>query len=141
MYHKHMEKIIIETTIQAPLQKVWDFWTGIEHMAGWAFASDDWGAEGIVNDIQKGGSFSSRMFAKDGSVEFNFNGTYTEVTENRLLKYKLDDGRGVNVEFEESPAGVHISQSFEPESENPVEMQRAGWQAYLDNFKKYVESN
>lgn len=136
-----MERITIETTIQAPLQKIWDFWTGVEHITGWAFASEDWGAKGITNDIQKGGTFSSRMFAKDGSAEFNFNGTYTEVTENRLLEYRLDDGRNVTVEFEETPAGVHIRQSFDPESENPEEMQREGWQAYLDNFKKYVESN
>lgn len=135
-----MEKITVETTVQAPLQKVWDFWTGIEHIAGWAFASDDWGAEGIINDTQKGGMFSNRMFAKDGSVTFNFNGTYTEVTENRLLKYTLDDGRNVTVAFEATPTGVHIHQNFESESENSTEMQRTGWQAYLDNFKKYTES-
>lgn len=135
-----MEKITIETTIQAPLQKVWAYWTGVEHIAGWAFASDDWAAEGITNDVQTGGTFSSRMFAKDGSFEFVFSGTYTEVIEHASLAYTLDDGRHVIVKFEETPTMVHLVQSFDPESENPVEMQRDGWQAYLDNFKKYVES-
>jgi uncharacterized protein YndB with AHSA1/START domain len=135
-----MEKITIETTIQTPLQKVWDYWTGVEHIKGWAFASDDWAAEGISNHLQKDGSFSSRMFAKDGSFEFVFSGTYNEVIENEYLDYTLDDGRGVVVKFEETPTGVNIIQSFDPESENPIEMQRDGWQAYLDNFKKYAES-
>ena len=135
-----MEKITIETTIQAPLQKVWDYWTGVEHIAGWAFASDDWGAEGISNDLKKDGRFSSRMFAKDGSTEFIFSGKYTEVADKKSLDYTLDDGRNVVVKFAETPMGVAIIQSFEPESENPIEMQRDGWQAYLDNFKKYVES-
>ncbi len=135
-----MEKITIETVVQAPLQKVWDCWTGVEHIKGWAFASDDWGAEGISNHLQKDGKFSSRMFAKDGSFEFVFSGTYNEVVENKFLDYTLDDDRGVVVKFEETATGVHIVQSFEPESENPIEMQRDGWQAYLDNFKKYTES-
>jgi uncharacterized protein YndB with AHSA1/START domain len=136
-----MEKITIKTTIQASLQKVWVFWTGVEHIAGWAFASADWGAEGISNNIEKDGTFSSRMFAKDGSFEFLFSGKYNEVVENTSLDYTLDDGRKVVVNFAETPDGVEITQSFEPESENPIEMQRDGWQAFLDNFKKYVESN
>jgi uncharacterized protein YndB with AHSA1/START domain len=136
-----MQKITIETNIQAPLQKVWDYWTGVEHIKGWAFASDDWGAEGISNDLQDGGTFSSRMYAKDGTVEFIFSGSYVEVVENKVLKYTLDDGRNVSIEFKDTSTGVTIVQCFEPESENPIEMQRAGWQAYLDNFKKYVESN
>ena len=136
-----MEKITIETTVQAPLQKVWDFWTGVEHIAGWAFASDDWGAEGISNNLEKDGTFSSRMFAKDGSFEFLFSGTYNEVMANTAISYTLDDGRAVTVNFTETPTGIRIVQSFEPESENPIEMQREGWQAYLDNFKQYAESN
>ena len=135
-----MEKITIQTTIHAPLQKVWDYWTGIEHIAGWAFASDDWGAEGIANHLEKGGTFSSRMFAKDGSFEFIFAGTYNEVVEKTSLDYTLDDGRNVTVHFAETPEGVHITQRFAPESDNTVEMQRDGWQAYLDNFKKYAET-
>lgn len=135
-----MEKITIKTTVQAPVRKVWDFWTGVDHIAGWAFASDDWGAEGISNQVEKDGTFSSRMFAKDGSFEFLFSGKYNEVVENASLDYTLDDGRNVVVMFEETPVGINITQSFEPESENPIEMQRDGWQTYLDNFKKYVES-
>lgn len=135
-----MEKITITTTIQAPLQKVWEYWTGVEHIAGWAFASDDWGAEGISNYPQKDGRFSSRMFAKDGTMEFIFSGIYTEVVENKSLNYTLDDERKVVVKFAETPMGVFVTQNFEPESENPLEMQREGWQAYLNNFKKYVES-
>ncbi len=136
-----MDKITIRTTVEAPLQKVWDFWTQIEHIAGWAFASDDWGAEGISNHLEKGGKFSSRMFAKDGSFEFLYSGKYNEVVETKFLDYTLDDGRNVVVNFEETSEGIHIIQSFEPESENPIEMQRDGWQAYLDNFKQYVEGN
>jgi len=135
-----MEKITIEVTIEAPLKKVWNYWTNVEHIEGWAFASDDWGAEGISNHLQKDGTFSSRMFAKDGSSEFIFSGKYNEVVENKLLDYTLDDGRNVVVKFEETPTGVHITQSFEPESENPIKMQRDGWQEYLNNFKKYTEN-
>ncbi len=115
-----MEKITIQANIQAPIQKVWDFWTGVEHIAGCAFASDDWGAEGISNHLQKDGKFSSRMFAKDGSFEFVFSGTYNEVLENKFLDYTLDDGRNVIVNFQETPTGVHIIESFEPESENSI---------------------
>ncbi|MFM2423865.1 MAG: hypothetical protein RLZZ70_252 [Candidatus Parcubacteria bacterium] len=135
-----MEIITIQTTVQAPLQKVWDCWTKVEHIAGWAFASDDWGAEGISNLVEKDGQFASRMFAKDGSFEFIFSGKYTAVVANTSLDYILDDGRNVTVHFADTPAGVEIIQRFEPESTNPIEMQRNGWQAYLDNFKKYVES-
>ncbi len=135
-----MEKITIQTSVQAPLKKVWDLWTGVEHIAGWAFASDDWGAEGITNHVQKDGKFSTRMFAKDGSFEFLFSGTYNEVVAYSSLDYTLDDGRNVVVNFAETPTEVTITQIFEPESENPIEMQRDGWQAFLDNFKKYVES-
>ncbi len=136
-----MEKITVEIHIQAPLQKVWDYWTGVEHIKGWAFASEDWGAEGVFNQLENDGKFSSRMFAKDGSSEFIFSGIYNEVIDNKSLDYILDDGRNVVVKFEASLAGVLITQSFEPESENPLKMQRDGWQAYLNNFKTYVESN
>ncbi len=135
-----MEKITIQTTVQAPMQKVWDCWTGVEHIAGWAFATDDWGAEGISNQVEKDGTFSSRMFAKDGSFEFLFSGKYNEVVENTSLDYSLDDGRNVVVNFTETPDGIEIIQSFQPETENPIGMQRDGWQAFLDNFKKYVEN-
>ncbi len=134
-----MEKIIIKTTVQAPLETIWDCWTRVEHIAGWAFASDEWGAEGISNNLEVGGHFSSRMFAKDGSFEFIFSGTYNEVVKHARLDYNLDDGRQVVVEFTETPAGIQITEQFEPEAENPIDMQRDGWQAYLDNFKKYVE--
>jgi uncharacterized protein YndB with AHSA1/START domain len=135
-----MEKINIEVSVNAPIKKVWDYWTGVEHIAGWAFASDDWGAEGITNDLRNGGTFSSRMFAKDGSFEFMFSGTYNEVVAPTSLDYILDDGRWVSVQFTETPTGVHVTQSFEPESQNPIDIQRDGWQAFLNNFKKYVES-
>ena len=136
-----MEKIVIEVTIETSPAKAWTYWTGIEHISGWAFASAEWGAEGITNDVQKGGAFSSRMFAKDGSFEFIFSGKYNEVIENQLLDYTLDDGRNVTVEFVESQNGVTITQTFEPETENPTELQREGWQAFLNNFKQYVENN
>lgn len=133
--------ITVQTTVNAPLAKVWERWTGPEHIVNWAFASDDWEAPSAENDVREGGRFKTVMAAKDKSAGFDFTGTYTVVREPELLEYDIDDGRHVKVEFNETPQGVQVVQSFDPESENPAEMQRAGWQAFLDNFKKYAESN
>jgi uncharacterized protein YndB with AHSA1/START domain len=132
--------IHISVDIKAPLSEVWDKWVSIDGVQYWAFASHDWAAEGIENDVKPGGSFKNRNFAKDGSAEFIFGGTYDTVEPQKHVTYTLGDGRQVEVIFEESSDSVHMSQLFEPESENPDVMQQAGWQAYLDNFKKYVES-
>lgn len=133
--------IAIEAMIQAPLEKVWEFWTKPEHIVGWAFASDDWEASHAENDLTVGGKFKTVMAAKDKSAGFDFTGTYTNIKINDLIEYDIDDGRHVKVVFEELLGGVRIVETFEPEKINPEDMQRSGWQSILDNFKKYVEDN
>lgn len=131
--------ITITTTINAPIEKVWNAWTKPEHITKWAFASDDWIAPQAKNDVKVGGRFLTRMESKDGKDGFDFTGTYTMVEKNCLIEYDMDDGRHVATEFEEASDGVKITQTFDPEDENPIEMQREGWQSILNNFKKYVE--
>lgn len=138
-YNKIMTPITIQTTVSAPIEKVWDSWTLPEHITQWAFASDDWEAPSATNDVRIGGRFSTIMAAKDKSTSFDFNGTYTAVEELKLIEYDMDDGRHVKIEFTQMPEGVQIIETFDPESENSEELQRAGWQAILDNFRKHVE--
>ena len=133
--------ITIEVTIHAPLQKVWDCWNQPEHITQWAFASDDWHAPRAENDLRVGGNFTTVMAAKDGSAQFDFAGTYTEVTDKALIEYDLGDTRHVKVTFEQTADGVKVTETFDPEGENSEERQRQGWQAILNNFKKYVESS
>ena len=133
-------EITVQTIVTAPIAKVWECWNKPEHITGWAFASDDWEAPAAENDLHVGGKLKTTMADKDKSSSFDFTGTYTAVRENELIAYDLDDGRQVRVEFTELPEGVRITESFEPENQYPEEMQRAGWQAILDNFKKYAES-
>lgn len=134
-------KITEQTMIKAPLSKVWEYWNKPEHITKWAFASDDWEAPAAENDLRTGGTFKTTMAAKDKSTSFDFTGTYTAVKEHELIEYDMVDGRHVKVEFAETPEGVKISETFDPEQENSEEMQRVGWQAILENFKKYVEGN
>lgn len=136
-----MNPITVQTTVNAPVEKVWECWVEPKHITGWAFADESWEARNPENDVQVGGRFKTTMGAKDGSASFDFTGAYTAVELNKYLAYTLDDGRKVTVSFEQTDAGVEIVQTFDPESENPEEFQKAGWQAFLNNFKKYVESN
>ena len=131
--------ITIQTTINAPIGKVWEYWNSPQHISGWAFASDDWMAEGKEDDLRVGGKFTTRMAAKDGSTEFEFGGTYTAVVTNKLIEYDMTDGRHVKTVFEEMSDGIKITETFDPENENTLEMQRQGWQAILNNFKNYTE--
>ena len=133
--------IDISTTIAASLDKVWSKWISVEDVQYWSFASDDWGAEGIENEVEVGGTFKARNFAKDGTMEFILGWTYDQVEPKKFLAYTMGDGRKVHVTFSETEEGIRIDQSFEPESENSEELQRDGWQAYLDNFKKFVEAS
>lgn len=133
--------IRIATTIDAGIDTVWDAWNSIANIKDWAFASDDWAAEGIENTVEVGGRFKARNFAKDGSMEFFMEYTYDQVEPKKLLAYTMSYGRKVGVEFSEQEGKTHINQAFDPELENSEEEQRAGWQAYLDNFKKFVESS
>lgn len=132
--------IEISTHINTSAEEVWEKWTSVDGVKYWGFASDDWAAEGIENDVREGGTLKSRNFAKDGSFEFMLEGVYTKVAPQKYLAYTLGDGRKVEVNFEEADSGVTLRQLFEPETENPEDMQKQGWQAYLDNFKKYAES-
>lgn len=134
-----MQPITVETTINASVEKVWKCWTEPEHITKWMFASDDWHAPSAVNDVKVGGVFSTRMEAKDGSVGFDMAGTYIEVEEFKKLSYAFGD-RKATVEFIEQDDGVVVKETFDPEAENPVEMQQQGWQAILENFKKHVET-
>ncbi|MCV2486313.1 SRPBCC family protein [Flavobacterium sp. SH_e] len=133
--------ITIKSTVNASLEKVWNYWNAPEHITKWAFASPEWHAPKAENDLREGGKFSTTMAAKDGSMSFDFGGEYTLVKENQAINYTMGDGRKTEITFEETPEGVEIIESFDPESQNPEEMQRAGWQAILDNFKNYVENN
>lgn len=134
-------QITIGATVKASLEKVWKLWTTPQHITKWSHASDDWHTTKAENDLRKGGKFLSRMEAKDGSIGFDFTGMYTEVIPNKRIAYTLDDDRKVVIIFRDNGEETHISQSFEAEHENPVEMQRDGWQAILNNFKNYAEQH
>ena len=133
-------KITIEAFVNAPLNTVWESWTAPQHIIHWNFASDDWYAPKAENDLRPGGTFSSRMEAKDGSFGFDFEGVYDEVETNKLIAYTLGDGRTVKIKFTYTGNETHIAETFEAETVNSEELQRDGWQAILDNFKKYTES-
>jgi uncharacterized protein YndB with AHSA1/START domain len=133
--------ITVENIIQAPVAKVWEYWTGPEHITQWCSASDEWHAPSATNDIKEGGRFSTRMEAKDGSFGFDFGGVYNDVKQHEFIAYTMDDGRRVEVIFSVDGDSTKVVESFEAETENPEEMQRGGWHAILNNFKKYTESN
>lgn len=137
----HKNPIVIEAMIYAPISKVWAYYNQPEHIVHWAFALDEWEAPSAESDLRVGGRFKTRMSAKDKSAGFDFTGTFTKVVEPTLRAYEVDDGRQVTEEFVEVPEGVKITISFDPESVNPAERQREGWQAILNNFKNYVEQN
>ena len=134
------EKITISAIIAAPLDKVWKNWTEPKHITQWNHASDEWHSPHATNDLRKGGKFLARMEAKDGSMGFDFEGTYDNVVEKQLIEYTMLDGRTVSVRFAEKTGATEVIETFDPESTNSLDMQRDGWQAILDNFKKYTES-
>lgn len=134
------EKITIQTTVQAPVEKVWAYWTEPNHITKWNAASDDWHTPFAENDLRIGGKFLSRMEAKDGSFGFDFGGTYDEVKANEVIAYSMEDGRTVIITFKANGDKTEIVETFDADSENPVDMQRQGWQAILDRFKSYVEN-
>ncbi|HRH56730.1 MAG TPA: SRPBCC family protein [Chitinophagales bacterium] len=133
--------ITVTAIINAPIEKVWNYWTSPEHITQWCNASDDWHAPRAENDVQLGGKFTTRMEAKDGSFGFDFSGVYDEVRLHEYIAYTIGDGRKVNITFSGNGNETSVTEAFEPENQNPLDMQQAGWQAILDNFKKYVEAN
>lgn len=146
-----MEKITVQTPINEPIEKVWKYYTDPKHITKWAFADDSWHAPRATNDLRVGGKFLTRMEAKDGSAGFDFTGIYSVVMPPKdsdspvraKIAYTMDgeDKRTVTVEFEEFGPSTIAVVTFDPETENPIEHQRTGWQAILENFKKHVEEN
>ena len=133
-------RVTISAIINAPVEKVWNMWNEPQHVTQWNAASDDWHSPRAENDLREGGSFNYRMEAKDGSFGFDFAGVYDEVIPNEHISYTMGDGRSVATDFVSEGDTTEITSTFEAETENPVEMQRDGWQAILNNFKKYAES-
>jgi uncharacterized protein YndB with AHSA1/START domain len=139
-----MEKtkaITVETVVNAPVEKTWKFWTSPEHITKWNQASDDWHTTAAKNDLRTGGKFTARMEAKDGSAGFDFEGVYDEVKNHSRIAYTMEDGRKVSVTFSADGNRTRVTETFDPEGTNPIELQRGGWQAILDNFRKYTERN
>ncbi|THF50435.1 activator of HSP90 ATPase [Flavobacterium supellecticarium] len=134
-------KITINATILADKNKVWNYYTQPEHITQWNFADPSWHCPKASNDMQIGGTYSARMEAKDGSFGFEFEATYDEISDGEHFSYTMPDGRQVTVTFHENDIATDLVIAFDPENQNPIEMQQNGWQAILNNFKKYAESH
>lgn len=134
-------KITIEATIASEIKKVWDYYTLPEHITNWNFASDDWCCPSASNDMQVGGKYSARMEAKDGSFGFDFEAIYESVSPYDNFTYTLADGRRIDVKFHDLGENTTMTIVFDAENENPIELQKAGWQAILNNFKAYTETH
>ena len=131
--------IQVQALIDADIQRVWDCWTQPKHIVNWNFATDEWQCPTATNDLHPGGKFSWRMEAKDGSMGFEYSGTYESITEWKRIEKHVEDGRKVVITFTEKEGKTEVIETFEPD-ENDPEMQRQGWQAILNNFQQYVES-
>ncbi|GEN77861.1 SRPBCC family protein [Chryseobacterium hagamense] len=137
-----MEPIKIDITLLAPVTKAWEYYNGPEHIVQWNYAHETWHCPVAENDLRVDGTFKTRMEARDGSFGFDFQGTYDEIIPNKKIKYHLEDGRQVEILFHEIDATTtNVEITFDPEKQNPVEMQREGWYAILNNFHKYVENH
>ena len=136
-----MEKVTVQITVKAPVEKVWNQLNNPLDIMKWNFASPDWHCPAAENDFKVGGTLKSTMAAKDGSFAFDFEAVYDEIIPNKYLKYHLTDGRVVEVQLTEGNEEVVVTQTFDAEQNNPIEMQQQGWQAILNNFKNYVEHN
>jgi uncharacterized protein YndB with AHSA1/START domain len=132
-------RITVETTINAPIEHVWACWNEPMHIVKWCFASDDWHAPHAEADFRVGGKFKTTMAAKDGSFSFDFGGEFTVIEQNKQVNYTMDDGRTAEIRFTNNKKSVQIIEVFDAEETNPIEMQRDGWQAILNNFKAYAE--
>ena len=136
---KAMQLITVQSNIQAPVQKEWDFFTNPQHVINWNFAMPEWHCPSATNQLEVGGEFHYTMAARDNSMSFDFWGTYKKIEKEKNIQILLGDGRSMLVTFEMTDDTTIVTEKFEPEKENPVEMQQAGWQMILDNFKRYVE--
>jgi uncharacterized protein YndB with AHSA1/START domain len=135
------KSITVQSTINAPVEKVWKYWSEPVHITKWCQASDDWHAPHAENDLRTGGKFTTTMAAKDGSFSFDFGGVYDKVEEHKLIEYTMSDNRKVSVIFTAKGDQTEVIETFDMENTHSEEMQRGGWQAILDNFKKYTEEN
>lgn len=135
------QEITVETNVQASVEKVWTFWTDPIHITKWNFASDEWHSPFAENDLREGGKFTSRMEAKDGSFGFDFGGVYDEIKLHEVIAYTMEDGRKVRISFKDRAGETEIIETFDAETSHSIEVQQQGWQAILNNFKKYVETN
>lgn len=133
------DKITVTATINADIKRVWDYYINPEHITKWNFADPSWHCPSAENDFKVGGKYKARMEAKDGSSGFDFEAVYSEIIDGKEFTYKFGD-RTANVKFNSVVDLTEVIITFDPEKENPVEMQKAGWQSILNNFKKYVES-
>lgn len=132
--------LTVSATIKAPVPKVWEFWTKPDHITKWNNASSDWHTPHAENDLRPGGKFLSRMESVDGMEGFDFTGTYQEVEKHKLISYLMEDGRKVEINFDDRGDYTSITESFDAETQNSLELQQEGWQAILNNFKAYTES-
>ncbi len=135
-----IEKIKVTASINADTQKVWDYYTMPQHIVNWNFADSSWHCPRATNDMKVGGTYNARMEAKDGSFGFDFEAIYTEITAGESFSYEFG-GRYATVTFKKHASHTEIAVSFDPENENPIELQKGGWQAILNNFKSYTENN
>lgn len=136
-----MKIVVVETVVHKYVEQVWEFWTTPEHISNWNFATPEWHCPSAEHDLKVGGKLKYHMAAKDGSMAFDYEATFTKIIPNEHLEYRLDDGRNVSIKFLAEVGFTKVIESFEVEDENSIEMQRQGWQAILDNFKRYAESN
>lgn len=133
-------KITVETLARTDLKTAWSAYNTPDDITKWNSPSEDWHSPRSQVDLREGGTFNTRMEAKDGSMGFDFEGTFTRVVPQKTVEYRMGDGREVTVNFEEAPGGVRIRVVFDAESENPAEFQQQGWQAILDSFARYAEA-
>lgn len=135
-----LTRITVSALVNKPVAHVWNTWTDPQHIMQWCAASDDWHCPKASNDLRIGGRFSSTMAARDGSFSFEFEGVYDDVKLHKRIAYTMADGRTCEILFTEETGGTRVVESFDAESQNPVEMQRGGWQAILDRFKAHAEA-
>lgn len=133
-------KLTIQAIVLSDRNKTWTYYTEPQHIVNWNFASEDWCCPSASNDLRTGGKYSARMEARDGSSHFDFEAVHDEVIEAEKLAYTMSDGRKVVIDFTSEGSSTKVTLVFEAEEMNPVDMQQAGWQSILDNFRKYVET-
>ncbi len=134
-------KVTVESAINAGIKEVWEYYTNPEHITNWNFADPSWHCPYAENDMKVGGKYKARMEAKDGSFGFDFEATYNKIDNGKSFIYTMPDNREVSVDFDSLGDKTNIKVIFDPENENPIEIQKAGWQSILDNFKKYAETH